>query len=196
MEVWLIVPLVFIGLLLLILFYVNYGRWRIDSHMLAKNFKSKLFLEKSWHQYAFIPNKFQKKCSTDTSAVYTQKLNGNISVKNTCRDKNGKLITVTGEAYLYTPSKLKVSFVPKILTNVDKFLQIFGDINLFTGDYYVLSTDNINYAMIGTANLDYLWILVIDPNYFNIEKNKSQYKALVAMAADYHYPVTDLLISS
>lgn len=191
-----ILLLIFVGMLVLILFYVNYGRWKIDSNMLARNFKPTLFLQKPWHQYASMPNKLQKKCATDISSTYTQKPNGSISIKNTCEGKDGKLITKTGEAYIYAPGKLKVSFAPKVFTYTDKFLQLFGDINLFTSDYYVLSTDNINYTMIGTANLDSLWVLVRDPNYFNLEANKSQYKRLVAIAADRYYPVAELLTSS
>jgi apolipoprotein D and lipocalin family protein len=196
MNTWLIVLLVFVGLLILLLFYVNYGRWHIDSNMLAKNFKIKEFLEKPWHQYAFIPNRFQKKCVSDTKATYTRKSNGDINISNTCKTKDGKTTTVHGEGYIYGLSKLKVSFLPKALSYIDKFLQIFGDINLFTADYYVLSTDNINYAMIGTSNIDYLWIVVRDPDYFTIKENQSHYKRLVALAADRGYPVAELVTSS
>ena len=196
MAWWLILLLVFVGMLILLLFYVNYGRWHIDGYMLANNFKPKLFTQKPWHQYAFIPNRFQEKCASNVTAIYTQKSNNNINVKNTCRDKAGKLITANGEAYVYGKSKLKVAFVPKALTYIDKFLQLFGDINLFTADYYVLSTDNINYIMIGTSNLDYLWILSRDPNYFKTKENQPHYKRLVALAADRGYPVSDLLTGS
>lgn len=196
MHTWLIMLLVFVGLLILLLFYVNFGRWNISSYMLAKNFKPKLFIDKPWHQYAFIPNRFQKKCVSNINAIYTQKANGNIDIKNSCKTKDGKVIIAKGEGYIYGPGKLKVSFVPKVLTYIDKFLQLFGDINLFTADYYVLSTDNLNYAMIGTSNLDYLWVLVRDPNYFVIKENQPQYKRLVALAADRGYSVINLLTSS
>lgn len=186
MHTWAIVLLSFVGLIVLVLFYVNFGRWKIDNDMLDHSFNIKSFLDQSWYQYAYLPNKFSKKCKGNITSIYST-----MDVINKCDSGTQK-----GEVYIYSPSKIKVSYVPKILTYIDKFLQLFGDINLFTKDCYVLSTDNINYVMMGSSNLKSLWIMTKDPNYFNIEDNKPLYKRLVAIAGDLYYPVSDLLTSS
>ena len=110
-----------------------------------------------WYEVAKYPNRFQKKCVGETSANYTRKNNGRIEVLNSCRDKNGKMTTATGEAKIIdstTNAKLKVRFAPSFIS----FLPFVW------GDYWVIDLEpNYQYAVIGTPSRDYLWILSRTP---------------------------------
>jgi apolipoprotein D and lipocalin family protein len=96
-----------------------------------------------WYEIARIPNFFQKKCQSNTTAEYILQDDGNIKVINRCMKSNGNFLTATGIAKVedtQTFSKLKVSFV--------KFLGA----NLFWGDYWIIGLDK-----------DYQWVIVGDP---------------------------------
>lgn len=104
-----------------------------------------------WYEIARIPNRFQKKCSANTTAVYSLNEDGTIKVVNSCLEEDGELSTVEGIARVVdarTNSKLEVSFV-----------SIVG-IHLFWGDYWIIGLDNdYTYAVIGTPDRKYGWIL-------------------------------------
>jgi apolipoprotein D and lipocalin family protein len=91
----------------------------------------------SWVQQALVPNKFQKMCVSDTTAIYARDGDG-LSVTNRCMDADGKLVEAKGVAKVVEGSKnakLKVSFFRP-----------------FYGDYWVLALDP-----------DYQWVLVGEP---------------------------------
>lgn len=100
-----------------------------------------------WFEIARLPNRFQKNC-TATQADYTLREDGNIQVVNTCRLKSldGKLKTAKGKAKVADPksnSKLRVTFFWP-----------------FYGDYWILHLGpDYEYALVGTGNRKYLWIL-------------------------------------
>ncbi len=110
-----------------------------------------------WFEIAKYPNRFQKKCVANTSAVYTKKNNGRIEVLNSCKTADGKMNSATGEAKIVdksTNAKLKVRFAPGFLS----FLPFVW------GDYWVIDLErNYQYAVIGTPARDYLWILSRTP---------------------------------
>ncbi len=110
-----------------------------------------------WYEIAKYPNRFQKKCLAETSAVYTQKSNGRIEVLNSCRVKNGKMDAAKGEAKIIdtaTNAKLKVRFAPGFLSFIP----------FVWGDYWIIDLDaNYNYAVVGSPSRDYLWILSRTP---------------------------------
>lgn len=109
----------------------------------------------TWHEIYSIPNRFQKDCYNVT-AEYSLKQNKNIKVINTCRDKNGEFKKeIEGEAVVKDLSKkyLKVYF-----------FRPFG-INLFGGDYYILAIEeNYNWALVGTLDFKYGWVLSRSPS--------------------------------
>ncbi|MDP8233083.1 MAG: lipocalin family protein [Candidatus Zophobacter franzmannii] len=74
-----------------------------------------------WYEIARIPNFFQKKCQSNTTAEYILQDDGNIKVINRCMKSNGNFLTATGIAKVedtQTFSKLKVSFVKLLGANL------------------------------------------------------------------------------
>ncbi len=104
-----------------------------------------------WYEIAKIPNRFQKNCKSNTTALYSLMDDGSIKVVNSCREEDGKINSSEGVARVVdniTNSKLEVSFV-----------SIFG-IHLFWGDYWIIGLDDeYSYAVIGTPERKYGWIL-------------------------------------
>ena len=97
-----------------------------------------------WFEIAHLPAKFQESCS-DTTATYTLSKDGSISVLNGCT-RNGKVKQAKGKAKVVdkdTGAKLKVTFFWP-----------------FYGDYWIIKLGNdYEYAVVGTPNRKYLWIL-------------------------------------
>ena len=118
-----------------------------------------------WYEIAHLPARFQEGC-TDTTATYTLSEDGSISVLNECR-RNGKVKQVKGKAKVVdknTGAKLKVTFFWP-----------------FYGDYWIINLGkDYDYAVVGTPNRKYLWILSrtpqMDDNLFSqlIESVKSK----------------------
>ncbi len=101
-----------------------------------------------WYEIAHLPAKFQEDCD-ETKATYTLLKDGNISVLNSCK-RNGETKTAKGKAKVVdkaTGAKLKVTFFWP-----------------FYGDYWIIKLGmDYEYAMVGTPNLKYLWILSRTP---------------------------------
>lgn len=104
-----------------------------------------------WYEISKIPNSFQKKCAHSTTATYTIRDDGSITVINRCIEEDGSENKAEGVARVVdrtTNSKLEVSFV-----------KIFG-LRLFWGDYWIIGLDeNYDYAVVGSPNRKYGWIL-------------------------------------
>lgn len=99
-----------------------------------------------WYEIASFPLRPQKNC-TGTYAEYT--LQGeHIRVYNHCVDStNGKVKDITGKAWPEKPGD-----------NARLFVQFFWP---FKAPYHVIALDTVNYqyAMVGTPNRKYLWLL-------------------------------------
>jgi apolipoprotein D and lipocalin family protein len=97
-----------------------------------------------WYEIAHLPARFQEGC-TDTTATYALSEDGSISVLNECR-RNGKVIQAKGKAKVVdknSAAKLKVTFFWP-----------------FYGDYWIINlSKDYDYAVVGTPNRKYLWIL-------------------------------------
>jgi len=94
-----------------------------------------------WHQLAAFPAWFQRGCS-DVTATY-KKVKDYISVFNACYYKNNIKSTAFGKAIPYSKNVLKVSFFP-----------------LVSADYIIEFVDkNYQYAVVGSTEKKYLWIL-------------------------------------
>lgn len=108
-----------------------------------------------WYEIARIPNRFQNKCSSNTTAEYTLLEDGRIEVLNRCRKENGEYMDAKGVAKLASgnnPARLEVSFV--------KFLGR----SLFWGDYWVIGLgEDYEYAIVGHPEYKYGWILAREP---------------------------------
>jgi apolipoprotein D and lipocalin family protein len=101
-----------------------------------------------WYEIAHLPARFQEGCS-DTTATYSLSKDGSISVLNECI-RNGKAKKAKGKAKVVDKSsgaKLKVTFFRP-----------------FYGDYWIIKLGNdYDYAVVGTPNRKYLWILSRTP---------------------------------
>jgi lipocalin len=51
-----------------------------------------------WYEIARYPNRFQRNCQSDTTAIYTLRDDGKVQVVNACREKSGKVTTARGTA--------------------------------------------------------------------------------------------------
>jgi apolipoprotein D and lipocalin family protein len=109
-----------------------------------------------WYEIAKIPNRFQKKCVSKTTAFYQLREDGRLDVLNRCLDIDGNVIEAKGIAKIVDDSsnaKLKVSFV-----------KLLG-IRLFWGDYWIIGLgENYEYALVGTPSRKYGWILGRTPS--------------------------------
>ncbi len=129
-----------------------------------------------WYEVARYPNWFQRNCVGETTATYKALPDGAIQVVNSCRNKNGRMESVTGRATVVPGSantKLKVSF--------------FGP---FTGDYWIIGLDQKNYswAVVGHPSRRYLWILSRTPHL-----SEADYRKAVAIAVAQGYDESRLI---
>lgn len=103
----------------------------------------------TWYEIGHLPNWFQKKCVSDTTANYTLE-DDHVAVHNRCRIKDGSWASATGIAYPVDGSsnaKLRVSFFRP-----------------FYGDYWVIGLDQgYQWALIGSPKRDYGWVLSRTP---------------------------------
>ena len=129
-----------------------------------------------WYEIAHLPARFQKGC-TDTTATYTLSEDGNISVLNECI-KNGKVKQAKGKAKVVdknSGAKLKVTFFWP-----------------FYGDYWIIDLGkDYDYAVVGTPNRKYLWILNRTPKMDN-----KLFSQLLESVKSKGFDVNNLIITS
>ena len=111
----------------------------------------------TWYEIAKFPNWFQKKCVSNTKAVYTAKPDGNLRVLNSCKTAGGETSEAEGLARQIGAKdspKLEVRFAPEWLS----FLP------LVWGDYWVIDLDSqYQVAAVSDPRREYLWVLSRTP---------------------------------
>jgi apolipoprotein D and lipocalin family protein len=111
----------------------------------------------TWYEIAKFPNWFQKKCISNTKAVYTAKPDGNLRVLNSCKTASGETSEAEGLARQIGAKdspKLEVRFAPEWLS----FLPMVW------GDYWVIDLDpQYQLAVVSDPSREYLWILSRTP---------------------------------
>lgn len=111
----------------------------------------------TWYEIAKFPNWFQKKCVSNTKAVYTAKSDGNLQVLNSCKTASGEISEAEGLARQIGAKdspKLEVRFAPEWLS----FLP------LVWGDYWVIDLDSqYQVAAVSDPRREYLWVLSRTP---------------------------------
>lgn len=104
-----------------------------------------------WFEIARLPNRFQRACASDTTATYTLRPDGKISVVNQCRQPDGTLKSAKGTARVASAkepnTKLKVTFFWP-----------------FYGNYWIIDLDpEYRWAVVGEPGRGYLWVLSREP---------------------------------
>ncbi len=122
-----------------------------------------------WYEVAKFPNRFQRQCVSDTSALYTLRPDGQLQVLNRCRLASGEFQQALGQARQTggtTSARLQVRFAPEWLS----FLPFVW------GDYWVVDLDE-RYELVAVSEpgRDYLWILSRTP-----EVEGARYAALLS----------------
>lgn len=111
----------------------------------------------TWYEIAKFPNWFQKKCVSNTKAVYSIRSDGNLKVLNSCKTADGSLSDAEGTARQIGPKdspKLEVRFAPAWLS----FLPMVW------GDYWVIELDSqYQVAAVSDPRREYLWVLSRTP---------------------------------
>jgi apolipoprotein D and lipocalin family protein len=117
-----------------------------------------------WYEIAKIPNSFQDQCAYGTTAEYKLLEAGEIQVINKCYKSDGEPDVAEGLAKVVdkkTNSKLEVSF-----------FSILG-FRPFWGDYWIIGLDdNYQWAIVGSPNRKYGWILSRTPSLPDETMNK------------------------
>lgn len=102
-----------------------------------------------WYEIASFPQRFQKGCRC-TTAEYGVSDKGYLTVNNQCRKGDGKISGIKGKAFVVNGSnnaKLKVQFFWPL-----------------KGDYWIIDlAEDYSYAVVGTENRKYCWILCRTP---------------------------------
>jgi apolipoprotein D and lipocalin family protein len=122
-----------------------------------------------WYEIAKFPNRFQRKCTGFTTAIYSALPDGRVQVENRCRTADGGTDVAVGVARQVggdDSPRLKVRFAPAALSFIP---QVWGD-------YWVIDLDrDYGLAAVSEPGRDYLWILSRTPTV-----SKPAYDALVA----------------
>ena len=111
----------------------------------------------TWYEIAKFPNWFQKKCVSNTKAVYSVRADGNLKVLNSCKTADGSVSEAEGTARQIGSKdspKLEVRFAPAWLS----FLPMVW------GDYWVIDLDpQYQVAAVSDPRREYLWVLSRTP---------------------------------
>ncbi len=111
----------------------------------------------TWYEIALYPNMFQRMCVANTRAQYAALPGGQIEVRNSCKDTEGKTVEAIGRAKLAAAnsvSQLKVRFAPEWLAWLP----------LVWANYWVIQlAPDYRYAVVSEPGRAYLWILSRQP---------------------------------
>lgn len=119
----------------------------------------------TWYQVAWIPNRFQSQCVSDTTAIYRDLGDGTVEVLNRCKRADGSFDRVLGiarppagmariDAGRLMPARLEVSFLPA-------WLRWTG---VGWGAYWVVDlAPEGRYAIVSEPSRQYLWVLARQP---------------------------------
>ena len=111
----------------------------------------------TWYEIAKFPNWFQKKCVSNTKAVYSTRADGTLKVLNSCKTADGEISEAEGAARQIGAKdspKLEVRFAPVWLSFIP----------MVWGDYWVIDLDpQYQVAVVSDPRREYLWILSRNP---------------------------------
>ena len=139
----------------------------------------------TWYEVAKYPNWFQKKCVSNTKAVYSVRLDGNLKVLNSCKTADGNLSEAEGVARQIggkDSPKLEVRFAPAWLSFIP----------MVWGDYWIIDLDSqYQIAVVSDPRREYLWILSRSP-----QIDRKSYEDLLQRLQAQHYDVRKLELTT
>ena len=129
-----------------------------------------------WYEIARLPNRFERDCASNATAMYTLRPDGKITVLNECRKADGRQKSAKGTARVADSrgpnTKLKVTFFWP-----------------FSGDYWIIDLDpEYRWVLVGEPSREYLWILSREPRL-----DAAVYERLVESAKQRGFDTTKLL---
>lgn len=136
----------------------------------------------TWYEIALLPNRFQRRCAANTRASYRLLDNGRVEVTNRCQRADGRWIEARGEARQagddLPDAALEVRFAPRWLSWLP----------MVWGEYRIIALDDdYRFAMVGTEDRRFLWILARQP-----ELPQSTVESLVAKAKEQGFATDEL----
>ena len=136
-----------------------------------------------WYEIARLPNKFQKDCTGEVTAMYSLLGAGELKVVNECRRQNGRLEQAAGKARQAekggSSAKLKVRFAPAWLSWLPAVW----------GDYWIMElAPDYSHSLVGTPDRKYLWVLSRTPR-----MDETVYKRLLEKAAANGFDVAKVI---
>lgn len=135
----------------------------------------------TWYEIAKFPNWFQKKCLSNTQAVYSLRGDGNLKVLNSCKTADGKVSEAEGTARQIGAKdspKLEVRFAPAWLSFIP----------MVWGDYWVIDLDpQYQVAAVSDPKREYLWVLSRTP-----QLDSKTYEALLGRLQTQQFDVRKL----
>lgn len=139
----------------------------------------------TWYEIAKFPNWFQKRCVSNTKAVYSVRPDGNLKVLNSCKTADGSMSEAEGTARqigAQDSPKLEVRFAPAWLS----FLPMVW------GDYWVIELDpQYQVAAVSDPRREYLWVLSRTP-----QLDKKVYEDLLQRLQAQQFDVHKLELTS
>lgn len=135
-----------------------------------------------WFEIGRLPNRFQRDC-VGATAEYGVRDDGAVSVLNTCYREDGSTRSIEGKAEVRDESsnaKLQVRFN-------GFWFKVFSW--LIKADYWVIDlAEDYSYAVVGTPNRDYLWILSREPT-----MDEATYRGVTARVASQGFDVARII---
>jgi apolipoprotein D and lipocalin family protein len=123
---------------------------RTVSHVDLERYQGK------WYEVARLPNRFQNDCARST-AEYELRDDGKVSVLNTCYKEDGEVRTIRGSAKPVDESNARL-----VVRFDGFFFTLFSW--LIKANYWIVELDpDYRYAVVGTPDRNYLWILSREP---------------------------------
>jgi apolipoprotein D and lipocalin family protein len=147
---------VFFSICILILSFSTYGQGSDAPVKTIPSLDVQRYLG-TWYEIAKYPNWFQKKCASNTKAVYSARADGTLKVLNSCKTAEGAVSEAEGTARQIGAKdspKLEVRFAPAWLAFIP----------MVWGDYWVIDLDpQYQVAVVSDPRREYLWILSRTP---------------------------------
>lgn len=112
----------------------------------------------TWHEIAKYPNRFQRHCVGETSAVYSLQPDGTVQVRNRCRREDGRMDEALGVARRVggeQSARAQVRFAPDWLAWLP----------MVWGNYWVVALDpQYQWVVVSEPGREYLWVLARTPS--------------------------------